>query len=156
MENRKPAPSRSKMRSSMLLDRMCPGDGWNAGNGAAFGVAYSAHIDATAIALLALASHETEPGVQTSLAWMVNRLPGWQSPYSLAWGALVLATYRDVGREVEKSLRRTANELAALIGRARGGDGLCTVAVCALAPDAAEGDNVFEVRARFDSTDGEP
>ena len=26
---------------SMLLDRMCPGGGWNAGNGIAFGVAYA-------------------------------------------------------------------------------------------------------------------
>jgi len=35
---------------------------------------YSAHIDATAIALLALARHENEPGVQTSLAWLLNLL----------------------------------------------------------------------------------
>ena len=57
------------------------------------------------IALLALAGHEKEPGVQTSLAWLVNRLPGCPSPYSLAWGILALAAYRDVSREVEKTLR---------------------------------------------------
>jgi len=138
---------RIEMGVSMLLDRMCPGGGWNAGNGRAFGVPYSAHIDATAIALLALAGHEKEPGVQTSLAWLVNRLPGCPSPYSLAWGTLALAAYRDVSREVAKTLGRTTKKLAALIEGATGADEPCTVAVCALALDAAEGDNVFEVRA---------
>lgn len=132
---------------SMLLDRMCPGGGWNAGNGIAFGVPYSAYIDATAIALLALAGHEKEPGVQSSLAWLANRLPGCPSPYSLAWGILALAAYRAVSREVEKTLGRITNELTALIEGATGADDPCTVAVCALALDAVEGDNVFEVRA---------
>jgi hypothetical protein len=131
----------------MLLDRMCPGGGWNAGNGVAFGVPYSAYVDATAIALLALAGHEKEPGVQTSLAWLVNRLPGCPSPYSLAWGILALAEYRNVRPEVNKMLGRTRNELAASLESATGVDDLSTIAVCSLALDAAEGDNVFEVRA---------
>ncbi len=131
---------------SMLLDRMCPRGGWNAGNGMAFGVPYYPYIDATAIALLALAGHEKEPAVQTSLAWLANRLPGCPSPYSLAWGTLALAAYRDVSREVEKTFGRTTNELTALIERRTGADDPCTVAVCALALDAVEGDNVFEVR----------
>lgn len=137
---------RIEMGVSMLLDRMCPGGGWNAGNGVAFGVPYSAYIDATAIALLALAGHEKEPGVQNSLVWMVNRLPECPSPYSLAWGILALAAYRNVSPEVNRTLKRTRNELPALLERATGADDLCSVAVCALAVDAAEGDNVFEVR----------
>lgn len=79
------------------------------------GVPYSPHIDATAIALLALAGHEKEPGVQSSLAWLVKRLPGCPSPYSLAWGILALAAYRGVNREVETTLERTTNELVALV-----------------------------------------
>jgi hypothetical protein len=138
---------RIDMGVGMLLDRMCPGGGWNAGNSAAFGVPYSAYIDATAIALLALAGHEKKPGVQTSLAWLVNRLLGCPSPYSLAWGTLALAAYREVNSEVERTLGRTTTELIALIDRAAGTDDPCTVAVCALALDAVEGDNVFEVRA---------
>ena len=132
---------------SMLLDRMCPRGGWNAGNGMAFGVPYYPYIDATAIALLALAGHEKEPAVQTSLAWLANRLPGCPSPYSLAWGTLALAAYRDVSCEVEKTFGRTTNELTALIERRAGTDDQCTVAVCALALDAVQGDSVFEVRA---------
>ena len=131
----------------MLLDRMCPGGGWNAGNGVAFGVPYSPYIDATAIALLALAGHEKEPGVQSSLAWLVKRLPGCPSPYSLAWGILALAAYRGVNREVETTLERATNELVALAESDAGADDVSTVAVCALALAAVAGDNVFEVRA---------
>jgi hypothetical protein len=87
---------RTDIGGRMHLDRMCPGGGWNAGNGVAFVVAYSAYIDATAIALLALAGQEKQPAVQASLAWLVKRLPGCPSPYSLAWGVLALAAYPEV------------------------------------------------------------
>lgn len=132
---------------SMLLDRMCPGGGWNAGNGMAFGVRYSAYIDATAIALLALAGHETESGVRDSLTWLVNRLPGCPSPYSLAWGILALAAYRNISNEASNALACATNQLTSLIDRGVGMGDVCTVAVCALALDAVEGDNVFEVRS---------
>jgi hypothetical protein len=67
---------RVDLGTSMLLDRMCPGGGWNSGNGVAFGVALAPHIDATSIALLALTKLEGEPGVQRSVNWLVNRLAG--------------------------------------------------------------------------------
>ena len=137
---------RVEVGTSMLLDRICPGGGWNAGNGVAFGVPYSAYVDTTAIALLALARRKNESGVRTSLAWLVNRLPGCPSPYSLAWGTLALAAYRDGSREVGEALGRAANDLTDLIGRGLGETGLCTVAVSVLALDAVEGDNIFELR----------
>ena len=37
----------------MLLDRMCPGGGWSAGNSVVYGVALAPHIDAKSIALAA-------------------------------------------------------------------------------------------------------
>ena len=138
---------RIELGVSMLFDRMCPGGGWNAGNGIAFGVKCAAYIDATAIALLALAGHENEPYVQTSLTWLMNRLPGCPSPYSLAWGILALASYRNVSSEVNETIDRAAMELTALIENATGTRDKCTLAVCALAFEAAEGDNVFEVRS---------
>ena len=138
---------RIELGVSMLFDRMCPGGGWNAGNGVAFGVKCAAYIDATAIALLALAGHEKEPSVQTSLTWLLNRLPGCPSPYSLAWGILALAAYRNVSSEVSETVDRGTMELTALIENATGTCEKCTLAVCALAFEAAEGDNVFEVRA---------
>jgi hypothetical protein len=138
---------RVDLGTSMLLDRMCPGGGWNSGNGIAFGVPVAAHLDATSIALLALTRHEVEQAVQLSLHWLVNRLAGCPSPYSLAWGILALAAFRNTGREADEMLRRATRELRIHIERASGVDDICTIAVCALALDAAEGDNVFEVRS---------
>jgi hypothetical protein len=130
---------------SMLLDRMCPGGGWNAGNSIAFGVPYTPYIDATAIALLALDGHETS-AVQASLAWLVKWLPGCPSRYSLSWGILALAEYRGVSPEVNETLERGVKLLISLIETAPAVDDVCTVAVCALALDAVKGDKVFEVR----------
>lgn len=63
---------RISIGTSMLLDRMCPGGGWNAGNAVAFGVPYAPYIDATAIALLALDERQTQSGVRASLVCMAN------------------------------------------------------------------------------------
>jgi len=65
---------RMSMGVSMLLDRMCPGGRWNAGNGAAFGVAYAPDIGVTSIALLALRQHEHKSAVCLSLTWRAARL----------------------------------------------------------------------------------
>jgi hypothetical protein len=131
---------------TMLLDRMCPGGGWNAGNGTAFGVPYAPYIDATGIALLALADHPEELGVRASLGWLVNQLPGCPSPYSLAWGILALTAYRKISSEVSETVGRATKELTALIQKRVGTNDISTLAVCALALQAAEGDNAFEVR----------
>ena len=132
--------------ASMLLDRMCPGGGWNSGNGVAFGVALAPHIDATSIALLAVKGHAKEEWVQTSLHWLVNRLAGCPSPYSLAWGVLAIAAYRRICPEAGKSLRDRAEELMRLTEDAASIEDSCTLAATALALEAVNGDNVFEVR----------
>ncbi len=138
---------RVDLGTSMLLDRMCPGGGWNSGNGVAFGVPLSPHLDATSIALLALRGHEKEQGVQRSLHWLVNRLAGCPSPYSLAWGVLAIAAYRRICPEARKSLRDRAEELMRLTEDAASIEDSCTLAVSALALEAVNGDSVFEVRA---------
>jgi hypothetical protein len=81
----------------MLLDRVCPGGGWNAGNGVVYGVPLSPHPDDTAIALLALNSHEREPAVQRSVEWLEQAAPGLAAPWSLAWAILGLVAH---GRSV--------------------------------------------------------
>src|SRR6266852_3198385 len=106
---------RVDLGASMLLDRMCPGGGWNSGNGIAFGVPVAPHIDTTSIALLALTSHEGDQGVQRSLHWLVNRLARCPSPYSLAWGVLAIAAYRRISSEGSESLRSRVEELMRLI-----------------------------------------
>jgi hypothetical protein len=137
---------RVDLGTSMLLDRMCPGGGWNSGNGVAFGVPLAPHIDATSIALLALTRHEEEPGVQSSLHWLVNRLARCPSPYSLAWGVLAIAAYRRISAECSESLRSRAEELIRLTENAASIKDTCTLAVSALALEAMNGDSVFDVR----------
>lgn len=138
---------RIDMGVAMLLDRMCPGGGWNAGNGLAFGVAYTPYIDATAIALLALANYEKQRGVQASLDWLWSRLPGCPSPYSVAWGILALAAYRNLDSKFDQMSRRAAKELIALLEKSGNINDLCTIAISVLALEAVERDNVFEVRS---------
>jgi hypothetical protein len=139
---------RVDLGTSMLLDRMCPGGGWNSGNGVAFGAPLAPHIDATSIALLALTRHEEEPGVQRSLQWLVNRLAGCPSQYSLAWGVLASAAYRRSSTEASERLRGGAEELMRLIENATSIEDNCTLAVSVLALEAMTGDSVFEARMR--------
>jgi hypothetical protein len=134
---------RFELGVKMLIDRMCPGGGWNAGNGLAFGVPCAPYIDATAIALLALRGRENEPSTQDSLAWLANHLLSCPSPYSLAWGIIALAAYhqQDVADDL---LNHAAARLTSLIEKKWPAD-VCTLAVCALALDAVDGHNVFDV-----------
>jgi hypothetical protein len=137
---------RVDLGTSMLLDRMCPGGGWNSGNGIAFGVPLAPHIDATSIALLALTGHEEEKAVQSSLHWLVSRLAGCPSPYSLAWGVLAIDAYRRISPEGRESLRGRAEDLMRLTVNAACVEDTCTLAVSALALEAICGNNLFEAR----------
>ncbi|MHB8656184.1 MAG: prenyltransferase/squalene oxidase repeat-containing protein, partial [Terriglobia bacterium] len=65
-------PSRVRVRIArgieMLLDRVCPNGGWNAGNGVVYGVPLGPHLEATAIALLALRGQVQNPIITASLS----------------------------------------------------------------------------------------
>lgn len=137
---------RVELGASMLIDRMCPGGGWNAGNGMAFGVPYTPYVDATAIALLAFAGRQQSAGVRKSLAWLASRLTACPSPYSVAWGVLALTAYRGIDTEVDESVVVAAGRLVQLIEAGAGLEDACTLAVCALALEAVDGENVFQVR----------
>jgi hypothetical protein len=137
---------RVELGASMLIDRICPGGGWNAGNGMAFGVPYTPYVDATAIALLALAGRQQHAAVRRSLAWLASRLPACPSPYSVAWGVLALTAYRGIDTRIDESAGVAAGRLLQLLEEGAGFEDACTPAVCALALDAINGDNVFQVR----------
>jgi hypothetical protein len=130
----------------MLLDRACREGGWNSGNGVAFGVPMAAHLDATAIALLALRSDSGQRTVQLSLQWLVRRVVACPSPYSLGWATLALAAYRGISSEADRCLDRTVAVITRLIENSADSSDTCTLAVCTLALEAVKGDNVFEVR----------
>ena len=128
----------------MLLDRMCPGGGWNAGNGIAFGMAFAPYIDATSIALLALQGHKNN-AVNASLSWLSARLGGCPSPYSLAWAIVALAAYHEES-ERRHALFHASNALIAAIEKGGSALDTATLAICALALEAVDGGNVFAVR----------
>jgi hypothetical protein len=78
----------------MLLDRACPGGGWNAGNGVVYDSPLAAHADDTAIALLALSHQPEEPCVRRSVAWLMQGAATLAAPWSLSWSILALAAHR--------------------------------------------------------------
>lgn len=86
-------PSRVELGIEMLLDRACPGGGWNAGNGVVYGVALAPHPDDTAIALLALSGQRQQPAVRMSVDWLERVAPTLSAPWSLAWSILALAAH---------------------------------------------------------------
>jgi hypothetical protein len=87
------APSRVDRGVQMLLDRACPGGGWNAGNGAVYGSAIAPHPDDTAIALLALHDRPQDSVVKTSVDYLERTAPTLTAPWSLAWAILALAAH---------------------------------------------------------------
>lgn len=137
---------RVELGASMLINRICPGGGWNAGNGMAFGVRYTPYVDATAIALLALAGRQQSAEVGRSLAWLASCLRACPSPYSLAWGVLALTAYRGIDTGIDESARAAAGRLVQLVEDGAGLEDACTLPVCALALEAVDGENVFQVR----------
>ena len=85
----------------MLIDRACPGGGWNAGNGMVYGAPLSPHVDDTAVALLALSNKTEDSVVESGVLWLDRTIQGLRSPGSLAWSVLALAAH---GRPVEPLL----------------------------------------------------
>ena len=85
--------SRVELGIAMLLDRACPGGGWNAGNGVVYDVALAPHPDDTAIALLAFTRRRREPTIDMSVDWLELAAPTLGAPWSLAWSILALAAH---------------------------------------------------------------
>ena len=91
-------PFRTERGVEMMLDRVCPGGGWNAGNGVVYGVPVAPHPDDTAIALLALRDRRQYSEVQIGVQYLESVAPTLSAPWSLAWAILALAAY---GRPID-------------------------------------------------------
>jgi hypothetical protein len=117
---------RIRLGVDMLLDRVCVGGGWNSGNSVVYGVPLPAHVEATAIALLALQDEERTPVIRMSLAWLKQRSASIESVESLAWCILSLFVYQE---PVEHLKAR----LATLIGDGRDIRNNATLATAILA-----------------------
>ena len=134
--------SRLQLGVEMLLDRACPGGGWNAGNPVVYGVPLRPHVDATAITLAALRSHYQHPRVGVSLDWLLGQTR-CRSSYSLAWLALALDVYTDVRADVPAALNAAQKHLAARIDDPGDVDDTSTIALAALALGLEAGNNPF-------------
>jgi hypothetical protein len=122
----------------MLLDRVCLGGGWNSGNSVVYGVPLRAHVEATAIALLALQDEERTPVIQASLDWLKQRSSSIESVESLAWCILSLFVYQE---PVEHLKAR----LATLVGDGHDIRNNATLATAILALKCGEMIHPFEV-----------
>ena len=88
----------------MLLDRACEDGGWNSGNSVVYGVALRPHVEATAIALLALQDEQRTEVIQKSLSWLRQNAGGIDSVSSLAWCILSLFVYQEPVGGLKKRL----------------------------------------------------
>jgi hypothetical protein len=136
---------RLRLGVEMLLNRVCPGGGWNAGNAIVYGVPLLPHIDATAMALAALRFHHSLSIVRDSLSWILNRID-CSSAYSLAWVILSVAAYKDLRPDVSPALEMARDRLAALVDDPREVQDTSTIALAALALEPETANNPLEVK----------
>ena len=137
----KPDQVRFRIRrgTEMLLDRACPGGGWNAGNGIVYGVPLAPHVDATAIGLLALDGEQRNDAIASALDWLWRTAATCSAPWSLAWSILALDAY---GRPVGSLVDRLCT-----LGGANLLPDSATLAAVILAIDCLGQGNVFKVIA---------
>jgi len=122
----------------MLLDRACVDGGWNSGNSLVYGVPLRPHVEATAIALLALQDEQRTEMVQKSLSWLRQNAASVDSVSSLAWCILTLFVYQE-------PIGGLRNRLATIIGNGRDIRNNATLATAILALKCGEMIHPFEV-----------
>jgi hypothetical protein len=115
----------------MLLDRECVDGGWNSGNSLVYGVPLRPHVEATAIALLALQDEQRIEMVQKSLSWLRQNAASVDSVSSLAWCILTLFVYQE-------SVEPLKNKLATIMGDGRDIRNNATLATALLALKCGE------------------
>ena len=122
----------------MLLDRACVDGGWNSGNSLVYGVPLRPHVEATAIALLALQDEQRTEMIQKSLSWLRQNAASVDSVSSLAWCILSLFVYQE-------PIGGLRNRLATIIGDGRDIRNNATLATAILALKCGEMIHPFEV-----------
>ena len=122
----------------MLLDRACVDGGWNSGNSVVYGVPLRPHVEATAIALLALQDEQRTEMIQKSLSWLRQNAASVDSVSSLAWCILSLFVYQE-------PIGGLKNRLATIVGDGRDIRNNATLATAILALKCGEMIHPFEV-----------
>jgi hypothetical protein len=128
--------NRIRLGVEMLLDRSCPGGGWNAGNGIVYGTPMTPHLDTTAIALLALHRERKCDLIAKSLLWLRQEARISPSAWSLAWSVLAMHAYGFPVSSTQARLRAmTMDQL----------EDTATLAIAAIALGCTIHGNPFEV-----------
>lgn len=117
---------RIKLGVEMLLDRVCVAGGWNSGNGIVYRVPLRPHVEATAIALLALQDEQRNVMIDKSLEWLKLSAASINAVASLAWCILSLFVYQE-------PVNGLKNRLATIIGDRRSIQDNSTLATAILA-----------------------
>jgi hypothetical protein len=128
----------------MLADRECAGGGWNAGNAVVFGVPLKPHIDATAVALLALRDVRNAPTSAAALEWILTQLP-CASAYSQAWAMIAVDAYRNALARADDVLAIASEHLTRLLCAEQRTAEPTTLAVATIALELPEYKNPFVV-----------
>jgi hypothetical protein len=123
----------------MLQDRACPGRGWNAGNGVVYGSPMVPHIDATAIALLALRSEPENRLIHRSLRWLEFEAGSCPAVWSVAWSILALHAF-------DRPVAQSQGRLMTIVRPQETSD-TSTLAVVSLALECTVSNNPFKVTA---------
>ena len=129
---------RIRLGVEMLLDRACVDGGWNSGNSVVYGVPMRPHVEATAVALLALQDEQRTEMIQKSLSWLRQNGASVDSVSSLAWCILSLFVYQE-------PIGGLKNRLATVIGDGRDIRNNATLATAILAMKCGEMIHPFEV-----------
>src|ERR1700722_16271380 len=129
---------RIRLGVEMLLDRACVDGGWNSGNSVVYGVPLRPHVEATAVALLALQGEQRTEMIQDSLSWLRQNAASVDSVSSLAWCILTLFVYQE-------PIGGLRNRLATSIGDGRDIRNNATLATAILALKCGEMIHPFEV-----------
>jgi hypothetical protein len=106
---REASEARIRLGVEMLFDRACVDGGWNSGNSVVYGVPLRPHVEATAVALLALQDEPHGEIVQASVNWLESQAHEIDAVSSLSWSILTLFIYL---RPIDELKRR----LAAIVG----------------------------------------
>jgi hypothetical protein len=122
----------------MLLDRACVDGGWNSGNSVVYGVPLRPHVEATAIALLALQDERRSELIERSMAWLKKEVARVDSVSSLAWSVLSLFVYQE-------SVEALKNRLATIMRDGHDIRNSATLATAILALKCGEMIHPFEV-----------
>jgi hypothetical protein len=112
-----PATARSRIDEGrrMILDRECPGGGWNFGNKEVLGVAMEPYPDSTAIALLALAASGEDHGAAERGFGALDRLLGLnRSGLTLSLASLARRAWARDGTSLRPGIDRLFGQTAFL------------------------------------------